>query len=895
MKQWWPHPTKTPFPFRSDNLKSLMIQHFSKYGPLRLVQPINVEVETADTVLVIFKEEHSVYKVLDDPKSIHCIFQSASRTTSIPFDVKINRIPSTTYTHNIWIKLTGARPDARSRSASPSFGDPSLANAGYLDTNVLPEKVTVWAVPYLGRRGQRLFYRVFVSGPGFDARPGFEQAERETGEPCREIRKINFGRRNPEKEIIAELVESFVDILNITKPSERTNHGWILECGAGHRDMDELLTTVHQMPGITIRKAKPEEYAPHPSPATTQPASDANDSAPSTAEEARLPDRPVSPEASVIPDINLLTRTTTTLSEGATSDGTSNHPQPGDAIAAEKKNPLKSTEDTGQSRPSSAESMGLGLIRKLVPMYRGRQLREEIDGGESRFVDDAAIFVGHLVKEKETQLTLLKRFERYGRITAIEYNPQRAGRTHASSSRARILFQDSLSAYAAIEKEASHSSQCNVNIQNGAVSFGSPLRVEERRVLPHDVQAREMFIDNFGRAISPSMVSQYSPPSPATVPQISLPQTAVPPIHEWARPWFNATGGTSAMPAIIPTPLMAAAHDGYDGKLQSMVVPVMWPAGFGIYPAMMAPMMPCIQHRIPTSDQVVPHNTASSPPNPPRHGESISPTPRTPDAKPKVTRPPSQAQNSYVTAGLPTPPSCEAALPGAPRVTGAGYQNGLFMPTYDAHDLKTWRKARGIEETNLRSTTAPAFPEYLPLLPIFTGGHDPASTLPTPPKGKQNSECGPSVPPVDSPKKQHHLTSRNEYSLGLVSSGLSTSRGDAVRPCEAAARPVHNLTAREQIRAHLSQSFQVRSSPTHHNVVSLPVPFTAETDSSLGARRSSSAPLRESLAPKPKGRGRGDERRRQQQNQNCELAPNSLDTTVRQVVDKAAKDSLTGW
>jgi hypothetical protein len=45
-------------------------------------------------------------------------------------------------------------------------------------------------------------------------------------------------------------------------------------------------------------------------------------------------------------------------------------------------------------------------------------LKEEIVRGELRFVDECAIFVGRLVKEKETPLTLLKRFAQYGQVVS---------------------------------------------------------------------------------------------------------------------------------------------------------------------------------------------------------------------------------------------------------------------------------------------------------------------------------------------------------------------------------------------------------------------------------------------------------------------------------------------
>lgn len=69
--------------------------------------------------------------------------------------------------------------------------------------------------------------------------------------------------------------------------------------------------------------------------------------------------------------------------------------------------------------PEAAEIVFPNLTRKVVLTYRGRQLREEIVEGTARYIDDAAIFISHLDKEKETELTLLKRFERYGRVVSV--------------------------------------------------------------------------------------------------------------------------------------------------------------------------------------------------------------------------------------------------------------------------------------------------------------------------------------------------------------------------------------------------------------------------------------------------------------------------------------------
>lgn len=58
------------------------------------------------------------------------------------------------------------------------------------------------------------------------------------------------------------------------------------------------------------------------------------------------------------------------------------------------------------------------LTRVIAPTYRGRLLKPEIIKGEIKYIDESAVFVGRLVKEQETDATLLKRFSKYGRVVS---------------------------------------------------------------------------------------------------------------------------------------------------------------------------------------------------------------------------------------------------------------------------------------------------------------------------------------------------------------------------------------------------------------------------------------------------------------------------------------------
>ena len=56
----------------------------------------------------------------------------------------------------------------------------------------------------------------------------------------------------------------------------------------------------------------------------------------------------------------------------------------------------------------------------MIPVYKGRALKEEPQSdGSVRYTDDAAIFIGRLVKTQETKESLFRRFERYGNIVSF--------------------------------------------------------------------------------------------------------------------------------------------------------------------------------------------------------------------------------------------------------------------------------------------------------------------------------------------------------------------------------------------------------------------------------------------------------------------------------------------
>lgn len=124
----------------------------------------------------------------------------------MPLDIKISPVPSTGFSQSIWMALTGPRPHARSRSASPprfnGDGDngETTPQPAQLDSRSLPSKLTVWAVPKLGRNGGR-WYRVYLTTSEHSLEKLFKQAQVETGENCRVITTIELGRCVSEKEV----------------------------------------------------------------------------------------------------------------------------------------------------------------------------------------------------------------------------------------------------------------------------------------------------------------------------------------------------------------------------------------------------------------------------------------------------------------------------------------------------------------------------------------------------------------------------------------------------------------------------------------------------------------------------------------------------------------------
>lgn len=84
-----------------------------------------------------------------------------------------------------------------------------------------------------------------------------------------------------------------------------------------------------------------------------------------------------------------------------------------------------------------------------------------------------------------------------------------------------------------------------------------------------------------------------------------------------------------------------------------------------------------------------------------------------------------------------------------PRLISTKYEDGMLKPVYDPDELQKWRDENGIPSPK----SAPA-DEVLPLLPMFTGGHDPRHAGGQSESPRKHSS--PSEPPDEIPQSTPH-------------------------------------------------------------------------------------------------------------------------------------------
>ncbi|OCF31312.1 hypothetical protein I316_07098 [Kwoniella heveanensis BCC8398] len=692
-REWWkrpPHPmysakfasqrifVQLPNPIRIEHFKQNMLDHFSRYGTVRAVFHYEATGLFCEKGFVVFEDAESINKVFADHDRHKLRFRSGSgpRVAPTDLDIIIKRSSAKHMSRAILIRLTGPRADEKARSASP----PSLTRDAVEDrdplssfhTATLPSRIFIDAVPQLWRDGSRISWwpRIRPSDQAFTSLVRLYRAN--TGKEPKKIGEIDMRRR-----IIPALCDYFAEILDIYPPTVR-GQGWLVTV-SGAYEARHLMSELQKIPGFFVRWADETDGK------------------------------------TVVDDVPSTLLTAARLSPPAPTEAT----PPLDHPSA---NPM-SIPVTMQAETSFGYSPTHPLLRRqLIHTYRGRVLVEDLSSGEPKYIDERAVFVGRLVKGSETSATLLKRFEKYGRICSIEYNPLTALSTYAS---ARVLFQD---------KEAADRA---IALENGATSHGSAIKVEVRKVLPSDVHTKEMYIDDLGRAISPSMVSQYSPKS-AHMPPVSLPPQAVGPYTS-----------TPAYPMAYPCPILLPTYtpmmptypvNVYPSRPTSIpcsnpttqsgvapAMPVQTPSFEGQIPAHLQYPMLCAAWGV----SYVPATPAPGPV--PYYPPQQPPPGPTPPLSPGVPMPPP----APVPVGVPTPGPSPPAQPSELEMpegllskstllpNGFKEENGMVKAIYDHEALKAYCEEAGLSPPAVKKDDLPPqFDEPVTLLPIQSGGHD---------------------------------------------------------------------------------------------------------------------------------------------------------------------------
>ncbi|KAL7423191.1 hypothetical protein Q5752_002491 [Cryptotrichosporon argae] len=480
------------------------------------------------------------------------------------------------------------------------------------------------------------------------------------GKDVQVVGHYEMGRRIPDKEFIPSLADDMVDVMSVSPPS-RPDEGWLITVSS-ESDALHLMNNFSRIPGFTTRWATAQDMGkgfPAGDGYSVQGRSHEHEKAHSQVSTAGDHDA---------------------AQHGASAASVVRGPQgtftPPASPTAEP--------PSGPTLHTTFDPRYPHLRKAVIHTYKGRILREDTSAGVIRYIDDSAVFVGRLVKGQETTSTLLQRFGRYGRVNNLEYNPSAAQTTYAT---ARILYQDHASALRAIEHET-----------------------------------REMYVDDHGRAISPSMASQYTPPSPPIVPVeytmplsagLALPAPQMPPQNSpwYAQPvvslppingWYGLPLALPPLHGAPPPSLMSATPSGgVPAERIPILAPVMMPVGmYPPDPPAVAP--PAIRQPLTPSTPAepiapyAPNTTPMPPPVPPADG------PRNDVSSPPVDQPRS---------GI------------VPRVIGHKIEDGVFKPFYDAAELSAWRRANGVPESSVPQHQ-PRAEEPLRLLPLATGGHE---------------------------------------------------------------------------------------------------------------------------------------------------------------------------
>ncbi|WVR06231.1 hypothetical protein IAU60_003261 [Kwoniella sp. DSM 27419] len=745
-EHWWkrdPHPMYSPqyasrrlfiqfpIPVRIDQVKLALTNHSSRFGSVRAVFHYQVQNEYCEKAFVVFDDIVSVQKVFADPTASTCSFHSTARAGRTELDLMIQPSQAVNLTRTLYIRLTGRRADSKALSTSPAQSchadSHRVSGRDRLDpfhTAVLPPKLSIDAVPQRSSDGRRVCYWARIRP--WDESFSFEEQSKliraDTGKSLRTIDEVDLSQRVSDKDLVPKLCHYFAEVCDIVPPRKR-GLGWMVTV-SGKQEGHHLMRELGKVPGIFIRWAD-EPYSPHMidtvAPATPTLAGPQTTLDPQAPRNMSFPQPQMNGEGEVA--IGEANRPSSIGETGCSCQGgDTDEPLVGDSTKESAfreqiiaplnvVHPLPINPGQFVGGPSHSSNFD-GLQRKVCHMYRGRVVKEDLSGITPQYVDEAAIHVRGLVKEKETYGTLLRRFGRHGKINTIEYFPLTDEKAYGT---ARIMFQDKTSAQGALT-------------ESGRASFGSVLQVEPRRVLLNAVYIKEMYFDHSGRAISPSIMSQRSvssatrvpPPLPPGPPPTTAASVNASPTACGSWQYFPPYQLNMWCPPPLPPPTMHAMPPlSVSQHLHGPPGPINLPypmlcAAFGIgylpppHPGQYMPQQP-----IPPSPPVTPpvDNVA------PSHRPPADDTTGSMRSEPVVIVPEGFKGN------------------GKSKLNPIGFkqEGGVFRAVYDPEQLAAYCKENGLSPpvSHIAQSDESAHRgEAVQLLPIFTGGHDTSFSAP---------------------------------------------------------------------------------------------------------------------------------------------------------------------
>lgn len=135
---------------------------------------------------------------MKDDKRHEGSFKSAATSSAVPIRLHIYQRPAEDEFIGVWIKVTGARHDDRSRSASPTSPHRQQPAEHFeSDLRPVPPALDVWAVP-VHARYDRTVWKIKL----WDQRDGeFHDDEMEAPAQPTKLDTIPLGRRDLERDV----------------------------------------------------------------------------------------------------------------------------------------------------------------------------------------------------------------------------------------------------------------------------------------------------------------------------------------------------------------------------------------------------------------------------------------------------------------------------------------------------------------------------------------------------------------------------------------------------------------------------------------------------------------------------------------------------------------------